>query len=262
MSPLADLDVVVPCHGQADRTVALVGSVVAARPAVALRLVVVDNGSPPADLARVRAALAASGLPHRVFEVGENLGFVKGTNLGLAAATAPYVCLQNNDTRVYPGTYERLLAHAAAWPDLGAVGPVTSPGTGWQGLDHLASAAPVFAADGDLAAAPDADRARGLAARHGGEVLGVGGMVAFFCAVLPRAAISRVGYLSEAFGAGLGDDDDWCLRARRAGLRLLLACDAYAAHDHRTTFRALYSAAEIAAMQDRAYRTLARRAGG
>jgi GT2 family glycosyltransferase len=61
-----------------------------------------------------------------------------------------------------------------------------------------------------------------------------------------------VGLLDEQFGVGFGDDDDYCHRAQTAGFRLALVLDLVIPHHHRSTFRTLYSEAEIRAMQQTA----------
>ena len=48
-----------------------------------------------------------------------------------------------------------------------------------------------------------------------------------------------VGKLDEGFGLGFFDDDDLCLRARKAGFRLVIALDCYVHHFGSRTFRAL-----------------------
>lgn len=65
-------------------------------------------------------------------------------------------------------------------------------------------------------------------------------MLAFFCAYIRRRVIQDIGYLSEAYGVGFGDDDDYCFRARRAGYRLGLATNVIVEHAHRTTFKTLF----------------------
>ena len=52
-----------------------------------------------------------------------------------------------------------------------------------------------------------------------------------FCLLIRRAAIDAIGYFDEeAFGAGYGEENDYCLRARAAGWGLALADDAYVFH--------------------------------
>ena len=68
------------------------------------------------------------------------------------------------------------------------------------------------------------------------------GMVAFFCTLLHRDALKDCGPLDERtadFEAGLGADDEWCLRASRRGWGVLVALDAYAAHLGHQSFRRL-----------------------
>src|SRR5262249_30142910 len=60
-----------------------------------------------------------------------------------------------------------------------------------------------------------------------------------FCMLMNRTAIEKVGLLDERFGIGLFDDDDWCARARRAGLRLLIAPQVFVHHFGGRTFKTL-----------------------
>lgn len=45
-------------------------------------------------------------------------------------------------------------------------------------------------------------------------------MVCFVCVYVPRSTINAVGLLDERFGSGGFEDDDYCLRVRRAGLKI------------------------------------------
>lgn len=74
---------------------------------VSLELVVVDNGSRDESVARLRAAHPAT----RILETGENLGFAEGCNRGIAASSAPWVLLLNNDATLDPGALACLLRH-------------------------------------------------------------------------------------------------------------------------------------------------------
>lgn len=85
-------------------------------------IVVVDNGSPPADRDRLQ-----SGLPADVSFVdsGENLGYAGGNNLGIAVALkagADFVWILNPDVVVEPEALGYLLAAAASHPHAGIIG--------------------------------------------------------------------------------------------------------------------------------------------
>ncbi len=87
---------------------------------VALRVVVVDNGSAPGALADVRA-----GLPPRValLEQGANTGFGPGANAGfrwfLAREPAEWLAVCPHDAVPRPGCLARLVAEAGARPRAG-----------------------------------------------------------------------------------------------------------------------------------------------
>jgi tetratricopeptide (TPR) repeat protein len=49
--------------------------------------------------------------------------------------------------------------------------------------------------------------------------------------------VQEVGLLDTRFGLGLFEDDDYCLRIRMAGFRLLWARDVYIHHEGHQTFR-------------------------
>jgi hypothetical protein len=42
--------------------------------------------------------------------------------------------------------------------------------------------------------------------------------------------------LSEDYGLGYGEDDDYCIRMRQAGWKLGIANDAWVDHDHHATY--------------------------
>ncbi|MEA2337315.1 MAG: hypothetical protein QOE82_1322 [Thermoanaerobaculia bacterium] len=245
-----DVEIIVPTFGQEAFTLRCFESVLAHT--TSYRLVWVDNGSPPAS----RSALLATFARHRErlsIWSGRNLGFVGGVNVALRAilgdfsSDAEYVVLLNNDTEVTPQWLERLIGAMERDPSIAAAGPMTSPCSSWQAWPN------VFAAWGEQApeswgSAPPLEVSRALAAKFGDKVAPVS-MIAFFCTVFRKRVFEEVGLLDPRFGAGLGDDDDYCFRLRGAGYHVAFVPSAYVVHHHRTTFRAVYTESEIAAMQ-------------
>ncbi|MHB1735528.1 MAG: glycosyltransferase [Acidithiobacillus sp.] len=76
------------------------------------RVVVVDNGSEPADLERLRSGIARWGLAVELVETGENLGVGGGCNVGIRLALeqgAELVWLLNNDAVPHPDALQAML---------------------------------------------------------------------------------------------------------------------------------------------------------
>ena len=89
---------------------------------VDLRVVVVDNGSSPAALAAVRAALPFG---VELLDLGANVGFGPGANAGfrwfLDHDPAPWLAVAPHDADPWPDCLERLLAEVADRPRAGLV---------------------------------------------------------------------------------------------------------------------------------------------
>ncbi len=170
-------------------------------------VILVDNGSSIDDI-----EAAAHTLEKRdslLIRNGENLGFARAVNIGIQASDAPYVCILNNDTIISPGAFDRMLAYMDADPGLGIVGPRTNRCETQQRADGAGEPGLTY----------------------------TNGLIAFFCTILRREIIDDVGLLSEEYGLGYGEDDDYCIRAVRAGWRLGIANDAWVWHDHHATYK-------------------------
>jgi GT2 family glycosyltransferase len=191
------------------------------------RLILVDNGSP--EFHRLEPEVRRH--PHILIRNTENLGFVRAVNQGLWSSTAERIVILNNDTEAAAGWLEKL--DAALIHDVGLAGPRTTAGS-WQGQ---------------------------TADQGGSVILPETSMLAFFCVMMRRDVLQRVGVLDQQFGVGFGDDDDYCYRAQRKGFRLALVSDLVIPHHHRSTFRTLYADPEIKRLQHTAMQTFRRKHG-
>ena len=217
--------VIVPCFKQADVTRRCLDSVLAhTRPP--FELVLVDDGSTDHTQA-VFAAAERDGRAVRVVVVrrDHNGGYIAAANAGLAAAGGTFLVLLNNDTVVTPGWLDGLIRWSLdRYPGVGLVGPMTNgtrppqrvkPGySDLNGLDAFAAA-----------------RAR----EYAGKALEVDWLTGF-CILLRRDVYDRLGGLDERYGRGFFDDDDLCVRARRAGYALVAVPEVYVHHDIGRTF--------------------------
>lgn len=181
-----------------------------------------------------------------------NIGFVKATNAGIAMSTAPYIMLLNDDTMIYTDIWENMLRRFNTEETLGIVGAISSPGFSWVAINNRREVYPEYAhlnKDSVLSDAEHEHIAKDIDRIHDTQVIDTQHMVPFFCCMIKRDVIQKVGYLSEAYGIGLGDDDDYCRRVRQAGFKIQLALDSYVFHKQRTTFKELYNSEQIATIQ-------------
>ncbi|HEO70086.1 MAG TPA: glycosyltransferase [Candidatus Hydrogenedentes bacterium] len=183
------------------------------------RLILVDNGSTDGVSEFFDHVTGAE-----VIHSATNLGFAGGVNLGIQRAMG-HVLLLNSDTLVVPGWFERLEAALAQADTIGIVGPRTNYASGYQQIDGLS-----FASYDEIA-----EFARKLAEEHAGTLTDVPRLIGF-CMLIRDRVIRDVGLFDETFGVGMYEDDDYGLRARRAGYRLCVAEDAFVFHYGNRTF--------------------------
>lgn len=245
------VDIVMCTYQGSDMTEECLASLVRCTPGINYRLIWVDNGSGSWHICRTVDVLRMEGIPHIVRFNADNEGFVKATNAGLALSDAPYVVLLNNDVVFTPGWLPRLIKGAEKFPKVGIVGSLTSPPSSgelkkvsWQAVTSLAKrnlGTPKFEGFAPMPEYPGdeyaVEYATLIAKTYEGKYQDWCQMVAFFCTLIKREVFNDIGFLSEDYGMGFADDDDFCLRARTAGWKVLLAWDTFVVHKHRSTWK-------------------------
>ncbi|HEX3463974.1 MAG TPA: glycosyltransferase [Candidatus Elarobacter sp.] len=221
------VDVIVPVYGAFSATMHCLFSVLGARCRARFEIVVVDDASPDPALAAALDELAASGRI-TLLRNAENLGFVRSANRAMRLHPERDVVLLNSDTEVFGDWLDRMLA-AAAGERVATVTPFSNNAEICSYPRFVKdNAEPLEIAPAELDAL-FAEVNRGATAELPTAV--------GFCMFVARACLNQVGLFDEErFGAGYGEENDLCLRARAAGWRNLLAGDVFVPHAGAASF--------------------------
>ena len=160
----------------------------------------------------------------------ENAGFVETANRGIELAGRDDVLLLNSDTIPAGDWFTRMVSAGRSDRDVASVTPWSNNGE-IVSLPEFCRPAPV----------PDSPQSWAEACSAAGSPVypelptAVG-----FCMWMSRQAIEDVGFFDTGvFGRGYGEENDWCMRASRAGWRHILCDDAFVAHEGGASFRPL-----------------------
>ena len=231
------VSVVVLCYDNLQFTRACLESVIAHSDYPGIELICVDNGSTD-ETAGYLSEFAARCNFVRVISNARNIGFAAGNNVGLRAATGAVTIILNNDTYVTTGWIRDLIRPLLLDQGIGMTGPLTNM------IGNEQKIAINYANMEEMAAASAAFLAKRRRRIFETESL------AFFCAAIRNDVIAKVGYLDESYGTGFFEDDDYCMRVRKAGYRLAICDDVFVHHHLSASFEKL-AATERAALMRR-----------
>jgi GT2 family glycosyltransferase len=192
-------------------------------------VIVVDNASTDGTRAYLQT-LAEQHANLKVIFNHDNAGFASANNRGASVAQGERLVFLNNDTVVTRGWLVALSRHLRD-SQVGMVGPVTNFSgnesrieVDYRGIDDMQAFAWQYVND------------------HHGQTFEIN-MLPWLCVMLHRSVFEGVGPLDERFGIGMFEDDDYALRLKAKGYRILCAEDVFIHHWGRTSFSKLDQAA-------------------
>lgn len=224
----APIDVVIPVYRGFVETRTCIESVLSSTAAPAREIVVIDDASPePAITAWLRELARAGRVTLLAHEA--NRGFVASVNEGMALHPDRDVVLLNSDTEVAPGWLERLAACALRDAAIGTATPFSTNATI---CSYPRTLHPNPLPANETTATLDAAFARANAGRDEDIPTAVG-----FCMYIARRCLRAIGLFDyERYGAGYGEEVDFCMRAARAGFRNVIAADVFVRHVGEVSF--------------------------
>jgi GT2 family glycosyltransferase len=216
-----------------------IASIVAAPPAIAYEVIVVDNASSDQSLAALRHDEAAAPLIGdgrlRIIENAENRGFGAANNQAFALSRSSFVLLLNPDTLKVPGAIDSLIGVLRSDPRIAACGPRLlnsdgslqisvwrNPPTAWEIVLSNLRLYRLLPGRirGELLLGPHWRHDRRRFVR----------MLSAAALIVRRETIDAVGGFDERFHM-YAEDNEWCLRMARAGWLLVFEPAVVVRHD-------------------------------
>lgn len=155
----------------------------------------------------------------------ENAGFPVGCNQGIKAAKGNNILLLNNDTIVTPNWLTNLTKCLYSSSDIGAVGAVTNSCSNFQSIPC------------EYSSVEEMIRFARQVNHSNPELWEERARLVGYCMLIKTEIINEIGLFDEAFSPGNYEDDDYCLRIRKAGYRLVLCRDTFIHHFGSVSFR-------------------------
>ena len=147
----------------------------------------------------------------------ENLSFARANNMGIKASDGEYIILLNNDTVVTRGWISGLIKYFKD-PSVGMAGPVTN---------SIGNEAKIDVNYKDLSEMEPF--AESFTAKNRGKTFEIS-VLALYCAAISRKVINKVGLLDEQFSVGMFEDDDYALRLKKEGFKLICSENVFIHH--------------------------------
>ena len=186
-----------------------------------MEILFVDNASKDDSAAVARRTIDALQLPGRVIELPRNLGCAGGNNAGWRAAAGDIIVFLNPDTELRPDCIEKLIDPLLADPAIG----ITGAKMYYPGGRLLQHAGALVHPNGmtNHHGAGEEDHGQHDALRDVDYVTGAGFAIA-------AEFLRELGGFDEDYFPAYYEEVDLCLRARRAGRRVIYTPHAVLTH--------------------------------
>ncbi|MBX7256213.1 MAG: glycosyltransferase [Candidatus Hydrogenedentes bacterium] len=221
------VSIIIPAHNQVDYCKQCIGSILS-NTDYPHRLILVDNGSTD-GVGELFDSVPGAIAVHSP----TNLGFPGGINLGLPHVEG-HVLILNSDT-IVPARWLTNLVHTLeSSARIGLVGPMSNCVSGPQLIEGLS-----FETMTEIN-----EYASQLWQERRGFIVDTERIVGF-CMLIKDETFNEVGGLDESFGIGNFEDDDYCMRVRKAGFRICIAEGCFVFHYGSRTFSAMGYTSDI-----------------
>lgn len=184
-----------------------------------IKIIAVDNASTDGTRDYLRELKERLADKIEVIYNKENVGFIRGTNLGFGFSTSPYVCLANNDLIFTEGWLDEIIGLFERYKSIG----ILNPNSNTLGMRPKEK--------GSID-----DLAVDLKRKYNGIFVEMP-FCTGFCMVMRRDIMDKNGGLSEAYAPMFFEDTDISMKAKEMGYSIGMAKGAYVWHKEHGSFK-------------------------
>ncbi len=189
----------------------------------------INDCGPQADLLEENIISAISGIKNFHYKRNEkNLGFIKSCNnavFNIVKDKKADILLLNSDTAVTDGFEEEMFRILYSQKDICAVNPRSNNATVWS-----------VPMDGSLMNRPYKSYKRWQKLKKLIPDKYISPTVHGFCMIIRRDVIDKIGLFDEIYGCGYGEENDFTMRARKAGWKCAAANYVFVFHQGSKSF--------------------------
>lgn len=215
------VDILLPIYNSYEETKNCIESILEHTSEGTYHLYLLDDRSPDPKIKELLSTYSEK-FPDFIIAVRneQNLGFPGNVNNGFKISKHDVVIL-NSDTLVSEGWLEKLNEVANKEESIAAVNPMSNYG--------IISGLPTANSEiNDLFTFDEISKAF---LKHCEPCYVETPILIGFCMYMKRRALDEVGHFdAETFKRGYGEESDWCMRARKMGLKLVVATESYVHH--------------------------------
>jgi GT2 family glycosyltransferase len=170
-----------------------------------------------------------------VFDRLENRGYTKSINEAVKLTGADWIVILNSDTVVADGWLAHLHDAVASDPQAGMSGPLSNAAS-YQSIPKLREQDGTWSRN-QFIMAHHVNRVQAEVDRCTERAYPSVPLLNGFCTLISRRVFDRCGlYDEDAFPEGYGEETDLCLRALKAGFKLVVADDCFVYHHKSVSF--------------------------
>ena len=185
------------------------------------KILAIDNGSTDGTVEELRKDPEIF-----VIENSCNLGFGRGFNIGMECVNTPYFVLCNTDTIVTNNWLIKMIDHMNTDKDIAILGPVATNVSGPQKVLEVP-----YSSEETLDAWAK-ERTQYIT-----QQITYFRRIVFFFTLFRSEIMPKIGFLDERYEQGNFEDDDYCIRAVKAGLKTAFDNTVYIHHYGSQTFK-------------------------